>query len=449
MDKKTTMENYVRTAFEKGAFNGVWLFAENGEIVSKGAIGWRDAEDRLPLREDSIFDVASISKQFTAAALMLLRREGLLELDDEITRFYPEIPYKGVTIRQLLLHTSGLPDYMNWVEKVAKEEKRIPGNEIILRFLCESGEKALFMPGERWAYCNTGYCLLALIVEKLSGLPFDDFMQNSVFAAAGMHNTRILHRRKDRLTVDNLAYGLVVEGGRYLLPEDSIERTNAVELDGGSGDGNVHTNIFDLLTWDRVLREETLLTKEEQMLMYTPGRLNNGEIAGTEKEKDGYGLGWGILKDPELGLVVDHIAGWAGYIAWYERFVDVNKVLIYLCSREPADTRAYAAFRIGMEAIVRDEEPRPVLGLEELTVQDSNHSNWEELCGSYEWKDEQIELYLQDGELYLRFRGAWGIGASSRLYPLGEKRFGVKEYSGDFVFGENCLCFLGVTGKKL
>ena len=79
MDKKTTMENYVRTAFEKGAFNGVWLFAENGEIVSKGAIGWRDAEDRLPLREDSIFDVASISKQFTAAALMLLRREGLLE----------------------------------------------------------------------------------------------------------------------------------------------------------------------------------------------------------------------------------------------------------------------------------------------------------------------------------------------------------------------------------
>ena len=90
MDKKTILDALARDAFEKGGFNGTWLYAEHGGIVSKGAVGWRDPEDREPLREDCLFDLASVSKQFTAAAVMLLRRAGLLSLDDEITKFYPD-----------------------------------------------------------------------------------------------------------------------------------------------------------------------------------------------------------------------------------------------------------------------------------------------------------------------------------------------------------------------
>ena len=127
MDKKEIMESFSREAYEKGVFTGTWLYAENGEVVSKGAIGFRDSGDTLPMKEDSIFYLASVSKQFTASAIMLLMRNGLLSLEDEITRFFPEIPFQGVSVRHLLTHTGGLPDYMDWVIETVKVENRIPG----------------------------------------------------------------------------------------------------------------------------------------------------------------------------------------------------------------------------------------------------------------------------------------------------------------------------------
>ena len=150
MNKKERMEQLAREAFEKDLFNGAWLFAENGEIVSAGAVGWRDPENTLPVQLDSVFDLASVSKQFTAAAVMLLRRQGLLQLDDELTKFFPGLPYPGVTVRHLLTHTSGLPDYMKWVDRTAKKENVIPGNDIVIRFLKEAGAAPLFQPGEKY-----------------------------------------------------------------------------------------------------------------------------------------------------------------------------------------------------------------------------------------------------------------------------------------------------------
>ena len=156
-------------------FNGTWLYAEHGEIVSKGALGWRDPESTLPITEDTIFQLASVSKQFTATAVMLLVREGKLQLEDRITQFFPELTaYDGVTIRHLLTHTGGVPDYFDdadWFINIWKEEKRVPGNDEILRFLCETKAKAYFAPGEGLRYSNTGYNLLALLVERVSGVP--------------------------------------------------------------------------------------------------------------------------------------------------------------------------------------------------------------------------------------------------------------------------------------
>ena len=137
VDKKTSIDALARAAFEKGSFNGAWLYAENGEIVSKGALGWVDAENTLPMREDSIFEMASVSKMFTATAVMLLVREGKLGLDAEYTEYFPEYPYKGVTLRHLLTHTSGMPDFNveDLVGPVLDGEKRIPANSEIIRLL--------------------------------------------------------------------------------------------------------------------------------------------------------------------------------------------------------------------------------------------------------------------------------------------------------------------------
>ena len=167
------MQGLARELNEKDAFNGAWLYAEKGEIVSKGALGFRDPENTLPITEDTVFQLASVTKQFTAAAVMLLMRQGKLTPEDEIVKFFPEIPYPGVTVRHLLTHTSGIPDYFDdgdWFIRIWKEEKRVPGNDEILRFLCETKAKPYFAPGEGLHYSNTGYNLLALLVERLSGV---------------------------------------------------------------------------------------------------------------------------------------------------------------------------------------------------------------------------------------------------------------------------------------
>ena len=139
MDKKTLMESLAREAHEKGGFNGAWLYAEHGEIVSKGAMGFRDPDNTLPIQEDTIFQLASVSKQFTATAVMLLLREGLLCLEDKITKYFPELTaYEGVTVRHLLTHTGGVPDYFDdadWFINIWKEEHRVPGNDEIILFL--------------------------------------------------------------------------------------------------------------------------------------------------------------------------------------------------------------------------------------------------------------------------------------------------------------------------
>ena len=160
MDKHEMMQDLARAAYEKGGSNGAWLYAEKGEIVSKGVVGWRDPAATLPLTEDTIFQLASVSKQFTAAAVMLAVRQGLLSLDDKLTKFFPELTaYEGVTIRHLLSHTSGVPDYFDdedWFIDLWKKEDRVPGNDEIVNFLCETKAEPYGAPGETLRYSNTG-----------------------------------------------------------------------------------------------------------------------------------------------------------------------------------------------------------------------------------------------------------------------------------------------------
>ena len=448
MDRKTIMEAFVRQAYEKGVFSGAWLLCEQGKIVTKGAVGFRDVADTLPIREDSIFDIGSVSKQFTATAILLLRRRGLLSLDDAVTRFFPQLPYPGVTIRHLLTHTGGLPDCLAWIVQLAKKENAIPDNGAVLRFLTDSGAEPRFAPGETWEYCNTGYSLLAEIVKQVSGVPFADFLKENIFELAGMHSTALLHRIKDKLTIPNLAYGLTYEDGRYVLPEDTKWKDLVVCADGSEGDGFVKSNLFDLLQWDKVLRAGTLLTAAEQALMYTPATLNNGEEAG-----DGYGFGWGILEHPALGKMVWHDGDWPGYLAFYARFLDLDRTLILLRSREGRDARAGGAFVHGMLGIVYDQEPEPLRLLEELAERDPDTSNWNAFCGAYETDDDGYlieKVYQRNGALYATiFDTESAQRFDSRLYPLGENTFGIREDDDDIVFGDGYLTFGGEPCKKL
>ena len=458
MDKKTLMENLAQALQEKDCFNGAWLYAEKGEIVSKGAMGFRDPGDTLPITEDTIFQLASVSKTFTGAATLLAVRQGKLSLEDRITKYFPELTaYEGVTVRHLLNHTSGIPDYFDdadWFIDIWKEEKRVPGNDEILRFLRETKAKPYFAPGEGLHYSNTGYNLLALLVERLSGVPYEEFLQRNIFEPAGMTATRCCHIRRDGVPFENYAQATVFENGRWVADVDSEEEVDVVAFDGLNGDDYVFTNIFDMLKWDRALREGKVLTLEEQQLAYTPGKLNNGEDAVYDAEDGlGYGLGWAVGREEELGLVVSHSGGMPGVSTWFERFIDADRVLVILSNRDYRDVRAYLGYWNGMEAIVRDKEPEPIVSIEDIAVKDPDKSKWESYCGKYEHPEDADfivdEVFLKDGELHVNAIDDDGDDMTFRLYPLGENEFGRKGGMLKLTFGENCLMFDDFTCKKL
>ena len=455
MDKKIMLENLVREAYEKGLFNGAWLYAEHGEIISKGAVGFRDPEDKLPMQEDSIFDLASVSKQFTAAAIMLLARKGLVGLEDEITKCFPGLPYPGVTVRQLLTHTGGVPDYfddINWLIGIWEKEGRIPDNNDVLRFLCEGEAEPYFAPGDGFEYSNSDYCLLALIVERVSGVPFEDFMRKNIFEPVGMDATAVCHVRRDGWPSDRFVRSLVLEDGKYILPDNSKNDNDVIPEDGTSGEGNVYSNIFDLLAWDRALREETVLTREEQQLMVTPVKLNSGEVFADEQGA-GYGFGWEIRNDAELGLVVAH-GGWhKGAYAQYERFVDADGLLVLLYCRDPEDSHAGEAFLEGVREIIRGKEPRPVRTLGERMVQNPDKSAWESFCGSYAHEEGDNfypdEVYMRDGDLFVKWMRGHGAGFDWKLYPLGDNEFAIKKFDFTIRFGDGQLTCFDEVYKKL
>ncbi|MCR5250776.1 MAG: beta-lactamase family protein [Lachnospiraceae bacterium] len=470
------MEKLVKEANEKGAFNGTWLYAEKGKIISKGAVGFRDFEDRLPMREDSIFQLASITKQFTAAAVMLLVREGLLSLEDEVTKFYPQIPYPGVTIKHLLTHTGGIPetyDEDNWIIRKWKEEKKVPGSDCVIAFLTESGEEARFAPGDAFEYTNGGYNLLAEIVAKAAGVPFEEYLKKKIFEPAGMYHTGVHHIWTEGIPHDNTARNMVVKNSGHVPGTESAGREeialdrpdgghipvaesadrDVIAFDGLNGDDYVYTDIFDMFIWDRALREEKVLTLEEQKLMYSTVKLNDGSISGADDDRDGYGFGWDIKNDEEFGLIVKHGGGMPGLNTWYERFMDADRVLVFMGCREPEDVRAEAAFWNGMRAIAMDRKPGPVETIEDQAIKDPDRSGWEAFCGSYDHPDEAEqhidEVFLKEGELYARGVDEDGRDYTSKLYPIGENTFSRKRGWTHFIFSENELTFDGIICKKL
>ena len=457
MDKKAWMENLARASHEKGGFTGAWLYAEHGEIVSKGAVGFRDPKDTLPIEEDSIFQLASVSKQFTAAAVMLVIRKGLLSLNDEITKFFPELAaYKGVTVRHLLTHTGGVPDYFedaDWFIKIWKEEHRVPGNDEVPRFLCETKLSPSFAPGEKLEYSNTGYNLLALLVERLAKVPYEEFLRQNLFEPAGMNSTRCCHIRRDGVPFENYAQATVYEDGHFTADVDSREDGDVTAFDGVNGDDYVYTNIFDMLKWDRALREGRVLTLEEQQLMYTPGKLANGETAVYDEEDgQGYGFGWAVEQNGELGLIVSHSGGMPGVHTWFERFIDADRVLVILCCRDMLDARAYYGFFNGLRDAAKDKEPKPIQSIEDVAIKTPDKSKWESWCGKYEHPEDADftvdEVSMQDGELYAKAMDEDGDELNFRLYPIGENEFGRKAGMLKLTFGENCITYSGNTCKK-
>ena len=306
-------------------FNGNILVAENGKIVFQKSYGYADFDTRRALNDSSVFELASVSKQFTATAILLLKDKGKLKLTDSLRQYFPELPYPGISIYQMLTHTSGLPDYEEAMNQ-KWDHSKIAFNNDMIAFLAKEKLPVLFAPGTKWMYSNTAYAILASLTEKVSGQSFPEFMAQNIFQPLQMNHTRIYNtRRSVKDTIANYAYGFVYNDSlkKHLLPDSLADLKFVIYLDGIQGDGVVNSTTADLLKWDRAVKDHTLLSEATQKEM-----LKEQAMVDTAKRSH-YGFGV-FMEKTDLGYVISHSGGWPGYTTFLARNVDKDQTYIVL-----------------------------------------------------------------------------------------------------------------------
>lgn len=323
--KALKLDTLYTELYDKGNFNGSVLVAENGNIIFKKSYGLADEKTNRKLNDSTIFELASVSKQFTAMGIVQLVKEGQLSYEDDITQYVPELnDYKKITIRNLLNHTGGLPNYMELADK-NWDKSIIATNDDILKLFKQVKPKKLFEPNEKWNYSNTGYLILATIIERVSGQKFGQYLHEKIFKPLDMKNTFVYKRRFEPKEIQNYANGYIYSDSlqKKILPDEMGKDFYVVFLDGIVGDGMVNSNPKDLLKWDRALYGDHLINDQDRNLIFS-------STMTKDSSQTDYGFGWMIDSTKTYGKIASHSGGWAGYISYIERNLDNDKTIIVL-----------------------------------------------------------------------------------------------------------------------
>ncbi|MBL7980116.1 MAG: beta-lactamase family protein [Bacteroidetes Order II. Incertae sedis bacterium] len=318
--QKTLLQEALNEAKLAG-FSGVVLVAKNGKIVMHESVGMRRYESSEPMGKQDIFEWASVSKQFTAMIIMMLKEKGKLRYDDPISQ-YVQVPYSNITIRHLLTHTSGLPDYHELMDR-HWDKSKVAGNPDILAMLNRYAPPILFRPGERYEYSNTGYVLLGSIAEKASGEDFVTLCRKWIFKPLKMTQTDI-RTYSEKAHIRPFAVGHLPDSSKQYVNANRFPASDfTLWLGNRKGPGRISGSATDLLKWDRALYTQKLVRRETLEEAFSPARLNDGtEIP--------YGFGWEVLKDEKGHKVVQHTGGNPGYSTIIVRFLETQKTIIIL-----------------------------------------------------------------------------------------------------------------------
>jgi CubicO group peptidase (beta-lactamase class C family) len=308
--------NKLDSVFNKYAvqgFSGSVLVACNGHEMFTRSNGFSNWETLQDINENSIFQLASASKQFTAMSIMLLKQQGKIDLDAKLIDYIPELPYKTITIRNLLNHTSGLPDYVGFLNGCWHGKAGNPTNEDVISLLAQKKLKLKFVPGSKFVYSNTGYVVLATIVERLSHERFPEFVKTHIFDPLGMTHSYI---HSTSLDVDSVHQMAMVTGhrGHFVIP--------MTPCDGPVGDKGVYSTVEDLYIWDQALEHSKLLPADLQEEEFAPGRTNKGAEVP-------YGFGYRLRLCP-WGRLVYHNGLWGGFKSSFLRYIDAQTTVIGL-----------------------------------------------------------------------------------------------------------------------
>ena len=304
-------------------FNGTVLFGEKGRIVFQKAYGYADVRRKKGLLTlDSQFGLASVSKMFTATAIMILQEEGKLNYDDDIRKYITEWPYEGVTIRNLLNHRSGMPRYETLADEKWPDQHIPLFNEDMIKLFVVHRPEPYFKPDGGFHYCNTNFALLGSIVERVSKQHFEDFMRVRVFDPAGMRHSFIYSLRGVNKLPEYVDHG---------VPGFDAKRKGFMEvpnnyLNGVMGDKIMYSTVGDLFQFDKALYNEVLVKNSTLEEAFTPGSKQRRATA------DNYGFGWRTRANADS--TVYHYGWWKGFRTFFIRDMEQQRTLIVLTNKD-------------------------------------------------------------------------------------------------------------------
>jgi CubicO group peptidase (beta-lactamase class C family) len=304
------VDDFVKKQMEERKIPGLSIAVmKNGEIIKAEGYGYANLEHMVPAKPETVYQSGSVGKQFTATGVMMLVEEGKVNLDDPITKYFPDGPksWKKVKVRHLLSHTGGISnklyDQINMREDQTEEQllKKIATLPLD------------FQPGEKWNYSNPGYLLLGILIRKASGKFYGDFLQERIFKPLGMTTTRVINESD---IIPNRAAG-------YVMEKEQIKNQSWVApMINTTADGSLYFTVLDLAKWDAALYAENLVKKSTLEQMWTPTKLNNDKL-----EK--YGFGWGVDKIRGHQIIA-HGGSWQGFTTYIARYVDDKLTVVVL-----------------------------------------------------------------------------------------------------------------------
>jgi len=321
LDAKIT--DYVKAEIERQHIPGLALLvAKDGKTVRAEGFGLANVELEVPVKPETVFQSGSVGKQFTATAVMMLVEEGKISLDDPLAKFFPDAPpaWKEVTVRELLSHTSGFGDYpkdfdfrKDWSEdELLKRVESIPLG---------------YPPGTKWAYSNLGYLTLGILIHRVTGEFYGDFLEQRIFRPLDMTSTRIISEAD---IVPNRAAGYRLVKGKLKNQEWVAPMVNT------TADGSLYFSILDLAKWDRALYTERLLKKSSLDRMWTPALLKGGQANAGRPNSGHYGFGW-FIDDRGGHRCVHHDGSWQGFETAIDRYVDDRLTVVALTNLAGAE----------------------------------------------------------------------------------------------------------------
>lgn len=365
----TDFDAMLSAAYMAGEPGAAVLVAKGGKPIYRKAFGLADMENNVPMRPEHIFEIGSITKQFTAVSILMLMEQGKLKLNDPLTRYIPDYPKgESITIHHLLTHTSGIKNYTD-LSTWAKHWREDLSTEEMIAFF--KNEPLDFAPGEKWSYSNSAYFLLGYIIEKTSGMTYPEYVQKKIFEPLGMKNT--YYGSQSRI-IRNRAQGYQ-KSGDYVRAE-YLSQTQPYSA------GSIMSNVDDLFIWQLAVNANKLVRKETIEQAFTPVKLNNGTVQE-------YGYGWGI-GSMNGSRTIEHSGGIFGFATDEIYLPEEDTYAVVLCNCDCSNPSEITV-RLAARAIGKPY-PDPVAKIQ------LDPSYAQSLAGNYEFDDGSIRIVSAEGD---------------------------------------------------